>query len=63
MPLLSLIVWHSAIGAVLLMFLNPSDEKRVWKVGLGVSIIGLLLSLKLYFDFNAFESGMQFTEN
>lgn len=62
MPLLSLIVWHSAIGAVLLMFLNPSDEKRVWKVGLGVSIIGLLLSLKLYFDFNAFESGMQFTE-
>ncbi len=60
--LLSLILFVPAVAAVIILFL-PSGENKLFRwFALGASLIPFVLSLVLWFSFNASQPGFQFEE-
>src|SRR6266498_3373311 len=60
--LLSLILFTPALAAVLMLFL-PSGENKLFRwLAFGVSLIPLVLSLVVWFNFHAAQPGFQFEE-
>lgn len=60
MPLLSIIIWLTILGGVLVLFVGDS---RCRPVALSISVVAFLFSLPLYFGFDTSTAQMQFTEN
>ncbi len=59
MPLLSIIIWLTILGGVLVLFVG---DQRCRPVALAISIAAFLFSLPLYFGFDSDTADMQFTE-
>jgi len=60
--LLSLILFVPALAAIIILFL-PSGENKLFRwLALGASLIPLILSLVVWFRFDANQSGFQFEE-
>ncbi len=60
MPILSIIIWLSILGGLLVLFVGDS---RCRPVALAISVVAFLFSLPLYFGFDKSTAAMQFTEN
>ncbi len=61
-PIVSLVLWLPALGALVLLFL-PNQERTQRTVALGVGLATFVVSLLLYASFNFSEAGFQFVEN
>ncbi|MFQ5804657.1 MAG: NADH-quinone oxidoreductase subunit M [Candidatus Methylomirabilales bacterium] len=62
MPLLSLITYLPAVGALGLLVIPRQRENLIRGLALGISILTFLLSLRLYTEFELGVGGMQFVE-
>ncbi|HKJ00073.1 MAG TPA: NADH-quinone oxidoreductase subunit M [bacterium] len=63
LPILSLIIFFPMVGVLLLLFVDRnSDELAKW-IALAVSAATFLISLPLYWAFDANETAFQFVEN
>ncbi len=62
MPWLTLITFLPAAGALLVLFLPRHRERLLREIAFGVSVLGFLVSLTLYFRFDRANPGMQFVE-
>jgi len=60
--LLSLILFVPALAAVIILFLPAGENKLVHWFAFGASLIPLILSLVVWFRFDANQSGFQFEE-
>ncbi len=60
MPLLSIIIWLTILGGILVLFVG---DQKCRPVALAISIAAFLFSLPLYFGFDTSTAQMQFTEN
>lgn len=61
--LLSLLVWLPVLGAMLVLTFGSQKPSLARCIALAISLLSLLLCLKLWFDFSANTTAMQFTEN
>jgi NADH-quinone oxidoreductase subunit M len=61
-PILSVITFLPLAGAILLIFLNKKRENLLKYITLAITIITFLISLSLYFNFNAQTPDPQFVE-
>lgn len=61
-PLLSILIFLPAVGALLLMFIKAKQHTLLRFVALGVAILDFLLSLLLFIGFKADTARMQFVE-
>ncbi len=62
MPLLSLITFLPAVGALGLLVIPRQRENLIRGLALGISILTFLISLRLYTGFHLGSAGMQFAE-
>ena len=60
MPILSIIIWLTILGGVLVLFVG---DTRCRPVALAISVVAFLFSLPLYFGFDKSTADMQFTEH
>lgn len=61
-PILSIITFLPAAGALLFVFINRKQEKLIRYTALFIGIINFILSLFLYFNFNGQTGDPQFVE-
>src|SRR5829696_5647575 len=61
--LLSLILFIPALAAVIILFLPEGENKLFRWFAFGASLIPLILSLVVWFNFRALQPGFQFQEN
>ncbi|HHM05792.1 MAG TPA: NADH-quinone oxidoreductase subunit M [Gammaproteobacteria bacterium] len=63
-PLLSLVIWVPILGGIAVLFASRTgDGEVVRRVALGVAVAAFVLSLPLYFAFDASTAAMQFQES
>jgi NADH-quinone oxidoreductase subunit M len=62
-PLVSLTIWIPILGGIWVLFLGEENDARTAKLAaLIVSILAFVISLPLYFNFDASTSAMQYVE-
>ncbi len=61
-PILSLITFLPAVGAIIILFLNAEETELIRWTGLGVALFVFLLSLYLPATFDASNPGLQWVE-
>lgn len=61
--LLSLIIWLPIIGGLSVLFINNRHANATRWVALVFAVLTFIISLPLYFQFNAMEHKLQFVEN
>ncbi len=62
LPLLTLIIFLPLVGAAALLFINKQKEELLKQVALGVTLLTFLISLPIYFNFDAALASFQFEE-
>ena len=60
MPILSIIIWLTIIGGLVVLF---AGDARCRPIALAISVVAFLFSLPLYFGFDTSTAAMQFVEN
>ena len=60
MPILSIIIWLTIIGGLVVLF---AGDERCRPIALAISVVAFLFSLPLYFGFDTSTAAMQFVEN
>lgn len=63
-PLISLLIWLPALGAVLTLFFGRDEHATIARwIALMVSIVSMALCVWMYVDFDTSTAAMQFSEN
>jgi NADH-quinone oxidoreductase subunit M len=61
-PILSTLIFLPILAAIVMLFLKFKNSRNYYVWGIAVSLVDLVLSCKLIFDFDKTKAGFQFTE-